>query len=85
MVVPFSDGKEYFLFENRQQVGFDEGLKPYGSGNVHGLAIWHIDDVVLNRNYWRPNEAENWKEFRSEGWRKAWTPPWAYATSCTTR
>jgi hypothetical protein len=81
MVVPFSDGKEYFLVENRQQVGFDEGLKPYGSGNVHGLAIWHIDDVVLNRNYWRPNEAENWKEFRSEGWRKAWTGETHYGIS----
>jgi len=71
MNVPFSGGKEYFLLENRQQIGFDKGLDLYGDGNVRGLAIYHIDDVVLTRNYWRPNEAENWKEFRSEGWRPA--------------
>ena len=73
MVVPNSGGKEYFLLENRQQIGFDQGLNVYGvpAGEaVHGLAIYHIDDVVLTRNYWRPNEAENWKEFRSEGWRR---------------
>jgi M6 family metalloprotease-like protein len=74
MVVPNSDGKEYFLLENRQQIGFDQGLDVYGVPGgelVRGLAIYHIDDVVLSRNYWRPNEAENWKEFRSEGWRRA--------------
>ena len=38
-----------------------------------GLAIWHIDDIVLTWCYSRPNDAENWKEFRSEGWKKAWT------------
>jgi immune inhibitor A len=68
MVVPNSNGKEYFLFENRQDIGFDQGLLRFAT---HGLAIYHIDDTVLTRNYWRPNEAENWKEFRSEGWRKA--------------
>ena len=26
MVVPDSGGKEYFLFENRQAIGFDEGI-----------------------------------------------------------
>ncbi len=78
MVVPFSGGKEYFLFENRQQIGFDQGLIRRG---LHGLAIYHIDDTVLNRNYWRPNEAENWKEFRSEGWRKAWTGETHYGIS----
>jgi immune inhibitor A len=84
MVVPSSGGKEYFLFENRQQTGFDEGLNVYGDarGNdVHGLAIYHVDDVVMNRNYWRPNEAENWKEFRSEGWRKVWTGESHYGIS----
>lgn len=80
MTVPFSGGKEYFLFENRQQLGFDEGLAPYGEG-VHGLAIWHVDETALSRNYWRANEAENWKEFRSEGWRKAWTGETHYAIS----
>jgi len=81
MVVPFSGGKEYFLFENRQNIGFDEGLLLYGGGYAHGLAIYHIDDGVLTRNYWRPNEAENWKEFRSEGWRKAWTGETHYGIS----
>jgi immune inhibitor A len=69
MVVPNSGGKEYFLFENRQQIGWDLGFSRRGP-NTHGLAIYHVDDTVLTRNYWRPNEAENWKEFRSEGARK---------------
>jgi immune inhibitor A len=78
MVVPSSGGKEYFLFENRQAIGFDQGLQRFVT---HGLAIYHIDDTVLTRNYWRPNEAENWKEFRSEGWRKAWTGESHYGIS----
>ena len=78
MVVPFSGGKEYFLFENRQPIGFDEGLTRF---RTHGLAIYHIDDTVLTRNYWRPNEAQNWKEFRSEGWQKAWTGESHYGIS----
>ena len=89
MAVPNSGGMEYFLFENRQRVGFDEGLVSVGRGSdgvlrlyaVHGLAIYHVDDGVLTRNYWRPNEAENWKEFRSEGWRKAWTGEAHYGVS----
>lgn len=78
MVVPNSGGKEYFLFENRQAIGFDQGLQRFGT---HGLAIYHVDDTVFTRNYWRPNEAENWKEFRSEGWRKAWTDETHYGIS----
>jgi len=78
MVVPNSGGKEYFLFENRQPLGFDKGLERFGT---HGLAIYHIDDTVLTRNYWRPNEAQNWKEFRSEGARKAWTGETHYGIS----
>jgi M6 family metalloprotease-like protein len=80
MVVPNSEGKEYFLFENRQHIGFDQGLA-YIGGGTHGLAIYHIDDLVLNRNYWRPNEAENWKSFRSLGWKKAWTGETHYGIS----
>jgi M6 family metalloprotease-like protein len=79
MVVPNSGGKEYFLFENRQQAGFDMGWARWGQ--VHGLAIYHVDDTVLTRNYWRPNEAENWKEFRSEGAKKAWTGERHYGIS----
>ena len=87
MDVPNSGGKEYFLLENRQHIGFDQGLacvtRPYqGFFPIgRGLAIWHIDDTVLTRNYWLPNEAENWKEFRSEGWRKADTGETHYGIS----
>jgi M6 family metalloprotease-like protein len=83
MIVPFSGGREYFLLENRQQIGFDKGLNVYGKGGetVRGLAIYHIDDTVLTRNYWRPNEAENWKEFRSEGAKAAWTGEAHYGIS----
>lgn len=78
MVVPYSNGKEYFLLENRQLIGFDEGLTQFGA---HGLAIYHVDMTVFWRNYHRPNEAENWKEFRSEGWKKAWTGETHYGIS----
>jgi M6 family metalloprotease-like protein len=78
MVVPNSGGKEYFLFENRQWIGFDQGLARFGT---HGLAIYHVDDTVFTRNYWRPNEAQNWKEFRSTGWQKAWTGETHYGIS----
>jgi immune inhibitor A len=79
VTAPNSGGKEYFLLENRQPIGFDEGLTRVlrnASGQLYlaelrGLAIYHVDDTVLTRTYWRPNEAENWKEWRSEGWRKA--------------
>jgi hypothetical protein len=85
MDVPSSGGKEYFLFENRQQEKFDQGLqdyrKPQGEQAVHGLAIYHIDDVVLSRSYWRCNEAENWKEWRSAGWKKAWNGESHYGIS----
>jgi M6 family metalloprotease-like protein len=33
---------EYFLIENRQQIGFDEGLPS------SGLLIWHIDGNIIN-------------------------------------
>jgi immune inhibitor A len=36
--VPGSEGKEYFLLENRQQKGFDKDLPS------NGLLIWHIDE-----------------------------------------
>jgi len=85
MTVPGSGGREYFLLENRQPVGFDEGLWNFdGNGNpewLHGLAIYHVDDTVLTRNYWRCNEAENWQEFRSTGWQSAWTGESHYAVS----
>ena len=76
MIVPNSGGREYFLFENRQWGGFDQGFQRFGT---RGLAIYHVDETVFYRNFGRPNEAENWKEFRSEGWRKAWTGETHYA------
>jgi M6 family metalloprotease-like protein len=61
IVVPGSNGKEYFLLENRQQVGYDKGLAYNDDGsNLHGLTVWHIDENVLARNFHRPNEAANW-------------------------
>ena len=59
--VPFANGTEYFLAENRQQIGFDQGLAGYMGPNAHGLLIYHIDENVLAASYWRPNEAECWK------------------------
>jgi len=85
MIVPGSGGKEYFLFENRQNIGFDKGLLDWYTGPsimpIHGLAVYHVDDTVFSRTYWNPNEAENWKEWRSAGWRKAWTGESHYAVS----
>jgi M6 family metalloprotease-like protein len=66
--VPGSNGAEYYLLENRQQVGFDVGFalqeSAWNAGLVHGLAVYHVDDTVMQRSYWRCNEAENWKENR---------------------
>jgi immune inhibitor A len=59
--VPFANGTEYFLAENRQQIGFDQGLAGYMGPNAHGLLIYQIDENVLAESYWRPNEAECWK------------------------
>jgi immune inhibitor A len=78
VAVPFSSGREYYLFENRQPVDFDMGLR---SGTMHGMVIYHVDDTALTRTYWRPNEAENWKEFRSEGWQTAPNGETHYAIS----
>ncbi|MFL0270000.1 M6 family metalloprotease domain-containing protein [Candidatus Clostridium radicumherbarum] len=66
LVAPDSNGSEYFLVENRQQIGFDSSLSRYGTG-IHGLAIYHIDENVLLRNFNRPNEAANWFQSRKQG------------------
>lgn len=61
VVVPGSNGKEYFMLENRQQVGYDKGLAFTVDGkNLHGLVVYHVDENVLIRNFHRPNEAANW-------------------------
>lgn len=61
IVVPGSNGTEYFLLENRQQIGYDKGLAYTVDGqNLHGLVVYHVDENVLMRNFHRPNEAANW-------------------------
>ncbi|MFH0778718.1 MAG: M6 family metalloprotease domain-containing protein, partial [Candidatus Eisenbacteria bacterium] len=57
VVYPGTSNKEYWLFENRQQIGFDEGFIRTSS-TAHGLCIYHVDENVLGRTFWRPNEAE---------------------------
>jgi M6 family metalloprotease-like protein len=54
---PGTSGKEYWLFENRQQLGFDEGFARM-TPSAHGLCIYHVDENVLDNTFWRPNEAE---------------------------
>ena len=54
---PASGGQEYWLVENRQQTGFDEGFIRM-TANAHGLLIYHVDEDVLASTFWRPNEAE---------------------------
>jgi M6 family metalloprotease-like protein len=78
--VPYSGGVESYLLENRQQIGFDQGLAN-ASPDAHGLLIYHIDDTVLNRNYWRQSEAENWAEYRWLQGKKAWTGERHYGVS----
>ncbi len=59
--VPGSDGREYFLLENRQQKGFDAGLENNLDGtDLHGLVVYHVVEDILARNFSRPNEAQNW-------------------------
>jgi immune inhibitor A len=49
-----SSGYEYFLIENRQNIGFDVGLtrrqKNFGLPDANGLLIWHIDENAGQSN-----------------------------------
>lgn len=45
-IILTSDPKEYFILENRQQVGFDADLPG------HGMLIWHI---MYDANKWKNN------------------------------
>jgi len=40
-----STPSQYFLLENRQNIGYDTGLPG------HGLLVWLIDDAVVNANF----------------------------------
>ncbi len=45
--LPTSNSNEYFLVENRQKVGYDQGLTYLIYTSTYGgLAVWHIDDNV---------------------------------------
>jgi immune inhibitor A len=66
MEVPGSNGTEYFLFENIQQEGFNEGLIRQGADS-HGLMAWHVDENIINLYQtagFRPNNVENWMNKR---------------------
>jgi M6 family metalloprotease-like protein len=42
---------EYFLTENRKDVGYDMGLERYLGAGFGGVAIWHVDEnVATNSN-----------------------------------
>ncbi len=49
-IIPTSRPEEFFLFENRQQSGWDK----YIPG--HGMLVWHVD---YNANIWRQNIVNN--------------------------
>lgn len=48
MIVPDTDGKEFFVFENRQQKSWDETLPG------HGMLIWHVDQT--DGDLWMKNK-----------------------------
>jgi M6 family metalloprotease-like protein len=50
-IIPTANSYEYFLVENRQNQGYDQGLYYFlDTSNFGGLAIWHIDDAVGSQN-----------------------------------
>jgi M6 family metalloprotease-like protein len=53
--VPISSS-EYFLLENRTTTGYDRGLS-YTLDHIYvgGLAIWHIDESVIDNNFYTVN------------------------------
>jgi immune inhibitor A len=54
---PSSSGREYWLVENRQQIGFDEGFVRMTT-DACGILIYHVDENVFDRSFWKPNDAE---------------------------
>jgi M6 family metalloprotease-like protein len=56
--LPTSDPNQYFLVENRQLTGYDQGLWSSLQTSQGGLAIWHIDMAKLNSGN---NDNENHK------------------------
>lgn len=59
--VPISS-REYFLVENRQDSGYDRGLRILDGSFVGGLAIWHIDEDYISARY-QSNSVNNLDPF----------------------
>ncbi len=60
--IPTANANEYFLVENRQNAGYDEGLSYLIlSNNYGGLAVWHIDDSMGTRGLNNDNANVNRK------------------------
>jgi M6 family metalloprotease-like protein len=57
-LVPTMDPYQYFMVENRQLSGYDEGLWRFLQTTQGGLAIWHIDMTKLRKGN---NNDENHK------------------------
>ncbi len=57
-VTPSISLNEYFLLENRGINGYDAGLKLVNDTFGGGVAVWHIDEQVI-QNY-RANNTINW-------------------------
>lgn len=55
--VPGSNGREYFLLENRQLDGFDKGFLVNEA--IKGLVVYHVVDDIFVSSFHRPNEAAN--------------------------
>ena len=60
LLIPTLDPEQYFLLENRQPTGQDEGLiAGFSNGNPRGgIVVWHIDKKAY-RLYGAANEANN--------------------------
>lgn len=79
--IPSSEDGVYFLVENRQLAGFDEGLfNPYGflmNPLRGGLAVWCIDENVIEK-YWQANRVNS--NPGEQGVMLLWTREDPYAT-----
>ena len=83
---------EYFLVENRQQVGFDAGLFRIDA-NAKGCIIWHIDETRVSSNknnddetrkHVDVEEADGVQDMDANTNRGDTGDPWPGATSNTT-
>jgi M6 family metalloprotease-like protein len=52
--VPFDEGNQYILIENRQYEGFDHGLE--GTPSTAGIVVWRVDEWINGtRDNYSPN------------------------------